>query len=75
MICQVIGTVFTIAITIFSELDAFAKIMTSLSNFFVEHTFLSFHLIFISSLIFEAVMGLIYFLVSKYVMKNKLNLE
>jgi len=70
-ITQIISTVLIVIIEIVSFTGAFENIIT----FIYQNPYLCVHLFLIGSIIFTALLGLLYFAVSHFVLKKKLNLE
>ncbi len=71
LITQVIGTVFVIIISTCYEYIPFDMI----ENFTVEHPFATVHIFILFFVVFYALLGLLYFVVTNLVIKKKLNLE
>ncbi len=69
-ICQILGTVFiivseTVGTGLWDWIDAF----------FCKHYYTAMHLLFCGIILFEVIMGAVYYLISYTVMRKKLNIE
>lgn len=70
LICQILGTVFiivseTVGTGLWDWIDAF----------FCKHYYTAMHLLFCGIILFEVIMGAVYYLISYTVMRKKLNIE
>lgn len=71
MITQAISTVFSIALSFVMYSDAYDSIVA----FMEAHIAGMIHTMFLVSIVIYAIMALVYFVITHYIMKNKLNLE
>lgn len=70
---QILGTVFIIIVS--SEPNWLIELFNRLSSFSEQYPFAFVHIIFIGLTVFYVVLSVVYFLVSRYIIKNRLNLE
>lgn len=69
--CQIIGTIFTIFIAVLSN----SQIAINIGNFIAAYPFETVHITLVISILFTAVMCLIYYLITHHIINKKLNLE
>lgn len=68
-----IGQVFgTVLIIIFSTMGVDA--MEAIGSWIAQHTIAFYHLVFCGGIVWELILGLVYFLITKFIMSKKLNL-
>ena len=75
VIKQAFGTFFIIVFSIVSETDWFVKVVDWVFDAFRNHPFISIHISIWIAMLFTALLGCVYYLINRFVMKNKLNLE
>lgn len=71
IIVQVLGTVLSVLLVVLEETLFFEKLLM----FFEKHAYGCIHGILIGSIILTALMSFVYFLISRYIMRKKINLE
>ncbi|MBE6750354.1 MAG: hypothetical protein E7560_04245 [Ruminococcaceae bacterium] len=71
MLSQILSTIFTVLFAVFGEYIPIEKI----SNFFTAHPQASVHIIFCALILLTLISAVIYFFVTKTIIKRKLNLE
>ena len=71
MISQTVGTVFVVAINALTQLDFFNKII----SFLEEHPYETAHMAFCGVTVWYAILSVVFFFISRFVMRKKLNLE
>ncbi len=69
-VTQILGTIFIVVFSAFAN-----EITTAISNFFAAHTYAAIHITICSATVFTAILGAVYFFVSHYIIRKKLNLE
>ncbi len=72
-IIQIIGTFFIIFFT--SVVDAMPNFIADLFNWFYEYQFLSKHVMMLLGIFFTGIISLVYFLIIRFIISKKLNLE
>ena len=72
---QVLSTVLMVFISVVSYQDWFANFMDHVSVFIIDHPYATGHLFFLFTFVVMGLLGLLYYTITKKVMKNKLNLE
>ena len=70
-ITQVFGTIFVIVFTILESTNALAKIY----SFILGHVWLSGHLGFAIAIVLYVLLGFVFWLICRYILRKKLNLE
>ncbi len=72
-VCQTIGTFFMTMTAIFNE--PIARLMENIGLFAETHPIATVHIFFISVIIFDAIIGGVYYFLTHLIMKKRLNLE
>lgn len=71
IITQIIGTVFVVAMTILAE----TKFMSEITAFIEHNPFKTVHISFIGMTVFYALLSAVYYFVTSFMVRKKLNLE
>lgn len=75
IIKQVLGTIFIIVFSVVSDTAWFVKFVDWVFDAFRNHPLISTHISIWIAMLFTAVLGFVYYIINRFVMKNKLNLE
>lgn len=70
--CQILGTIITIVFTIIAQTTSF---FDGIANFAEQNPYAFAHIMFIGSIVWSIILGIIYYAITHHIIKKKLNLE